>query len=734
MNNFFASHNSTFRAEWLKLKRTGIFWLCLGTAAFIPIITTIAFIFINNNDPLSDAWQTLIQNNLQNFTGFFFPLFLVISMVRLVYMEHRSDTWKLMETQPVSRLALFLVKYEVALFISLLSLVCLLLFSFLSGIIVTYARPSAGFSKSSIDWAHTLLLLTRYWTASFGIIAIIYFLALLIKSFAWPMTIGLVAIIVGSMFAGFQILTWFPFSALGLTSASASGSLPGRFLLYHEKLSILWALLFLVLGYVLYTRRSFIKAFFSPGKQLVQLVAIIAIFAGVFWLINKPVVLSRYNRTVIAGTIESETPVGRVILARSPAYDTIFSMPVTNGKFKVVSESPLEKGLYTLKAGDLTREIYFGGEDSLNLILKTNKTTQTVLFGGTRKAENEYLQFARSNNFFFLDNYAYTYSPETYVSSLMDEWKSGVKKIVAYKTVDNIKPREDFIEFQKKLLATKLLQLADVRYPQVFSVYHPNDSLKFPSRINTIRKEINVTDSSLVTSADYLDYIAAVYHTKSTGSGNRDSAFFSSVFHIPSVPVREAILFKEIQARSQVFTDSARRTAFMHIVSPYLKNSSYQHAIVRLMERLSNIQRGKKAPEIPAEALNEKDFALANLRGRYVVIDVWATWCGPCKRESPYFEEYADRYTDEDVAFVSISVDENKNSWKMEAFNKSQKVLQLWAKNGPRDLADNYSINTIPRFMLIDPKGNILNAQLPPPSDPEFDNILRREIPMLRNY
>jgi thiol-disulfide isomerase/thioredoxin len=732
MSNFFSSHNSAFRAEWLKLKRSGIFWLCMGTAAFIPIITTIAYIFINNNDPVSDAWQTLIKNNLENFTGFFFPLFLVITTVRIVYMEHRSDTWKLMETQPVSRLSLYLVKYEVAILVSLLSLICLFLFSLVSGVIVTFARPTANFSKSSIDWGHSLSLLLRYWVSSFGIIAVIYFFALLIKSFAWPMIIGLIAIIVGSMLAGFHVLTWFPFAALVLTSASYNGGSAGSFLLYHERLSILWTALFLVLGYILYTRRGFVKAFFSPVKQLVQFILCLIIFGGIFWLINKPVVLNRYTKTILAGQVESEIPVRNVILARYPAYDTIFSIPVVNGKFKIVSGQPLEKGLYALKAGDFRGEIYFGGNDSLYLTIKADKNKQSIEFGGTRIAENDFIQTS-PRGFFFLENYAYTYSPERYASSLMDEWKSGVKKINNFKTADNVKPGEDFLSFQKKILAVRLLQLADILYPQGYSVYHPNDSLKFPSYINNLRSEVKLNDSSLITSSVFLDYISALYHSKSKATKNRDSSFFTSVFALPSRGVREAVLYKEIESRAMLFTDSLRRSAFLQMAAPYIQGGNYQSAILGLMNKVANLQRGKKATDISTESLNEKDFQLSDLRGRYVVIDVWATWCGPCRRESPHFEEYADRYTNEDIAFVSISIDDDKKAWKMDAYGKSQKVLQLWSKNGGAELSKYYALATIPRFMLIDPKGNIVNAQLPPPSDPEFDNILRREIPSLRD-
>ena len=64
---------------------------------------------------------------------------------------------------------------------------------------------------------------------------------------------------------------------------------------------------------------------------------------------------------------------------------------------------------------------------------------------------------------------------------------------------------------------------------------------------------------------------------------------------------------------------------------------------------------------------------------------------------------------------------------------KKGKVLQLWAKNAEEDFGKKYALATIPRFILIDWKGNIINAEMPYPSDPEFEAILQKEIPFLRN-
>jgi thiol-disulfide isomerase/thioredoxin len=734
MKNFINSHNKCFRAEWLKLKRTGIFWLCIAAAAFIPILITVITIFVNQNDPSSDnAWRSMMSNCFTAFTGFFFPLFLVITMVRIVYIEHRSDTWKLMETQPVSRLSLYLVKYEVAIIVSLLCLLCLFLFALMGGLVLRFAKPEIGFSKSSIDWSGSFAIIIRYWIASFGLIAVQYFLALLIRSFAWPLTIGLIAIIVGSMMAGFGVATWFPYSALSVTSGSlANGNPGGSFLLYHEKLSLLWALLFLVLGYILYRRRSFTKAFFTPFKQLAQFAGVILVFAFLFWWINKPVVLDRYNKTVIAGRIKSEKPVTGFFIGRTLSRDTIISGTIVNGNFKAIIPGSLPAGMYFFKAGQFAREIFLAENDSLYLDVETTKRKNGVRYGGTRKAENEYLDRNR-NEFWMLENYGYDYSPARFASAVMEEWRDGVKKINRFKTLDNIKPSPDFIAMQKKLLATDLLYLTDVYYPRVYSVYHPNDSLKFPAVLDKLRAEVSVSDSTLVSNSNYLSYVSDYHQVRSTEHKNADSAFFSFLLTIPSLQVREAVLFNSLRDKITVIRDSTRRSMVMAMVDPYITTPVYKNALSNLMRQLNNVRRGNKAPELITEALNGKEFQLSDLLRRYVVIDIWATWCGPCKREAPFFEQYAERFTSENVAFVSLSIDEDKNAWKMAASQKSGRVLQLWAKGGPDDLAKKYAVTSIPRFMLIDPKGNIVNAQLPPPSDPEFETILLKEISFLNN-
>jgi thiol-disulfide isomerase/thioredoxin len=723
----------TFKAEWLKLKRTGTFWICFGAAAFIPVLQTCVVLFVKTirPDENNNAWNSFIQNNFSGFTGFFFPVFLIIIVARIVYMEHRSDTWKLLETQPVPRAAIFGSKAVVFFLVSLFCLVGVLIFSLIGGFLIQLFSEKAGYAKSSIDWALVSKALLRFWISSLGFISLQYFLGLWSKNFALPLAIGLVSVIAGSMLSQFGIWTWWPYSAPSLTSASYSGSISGQFLMHNEKMSLLWALLFLLLGYTLFIKKSFVRSVFVPYKQLAISIGVLIAFVVLAYLINKPVTLSRYHETVLAGKIKSEKPVSTVVLVQAPAFDTVLSIPVVNGSFHTRTDVNIEPGIYTIRAGSFQSTLFFGNKDSLFLDIEIQKRSSKADISGTRIAENAYLKSNSYNDFYVLKNFAYNFKPNDYADQVLDEWEAGVKAIRKFKTSEKIKPAEDFIKVQEKLLAIDLLNLAEVTYPQVFALYNPNEEYKFPAKLETIRKNADMEDNSLASYAGFITYIGEALRKN---SGKNDSIYFSLInTKIKNDKIKNTLYFETLNDNLGRIKDSAIRNNYLKRFLSIITSDKLQKNLLAANSRFNNLQRGKKAHIFTAENIGGKEMKLGQLVNRYVVVDVWATWCGPCKRETPYFEEMATKYTDEKVVFVGISVDEDKMAWKMEAPHKSKRVLQLWATNAQGDFMNQYGINTIPRFMLIDPKGNIVNANMPPPSDPEFEKILQKEIPEILN-
>ena len=131
----------------------------------------------------------------------------------------------------------------------------------------------------------------------------------------------------------------------------------------------------------------------------------------------------------------------------------------------------------------------------------------------------------------------------------------------------------------------------------------------------------------------------------------------------------------------------------------------------------------------PFDYLNFKggNTKLSDFKGKYVYIDVWATWCGPCIAEIPFLKKVEEKYEGKNIAFVSISVDVQKDFEKWKKFVKDKQLggIQLFAdKNWNSDFVKSFGINSIPRFILIDPSGKVVSADAARPSSPKLSEQL----------
>ncbi|WP_139959119.1 TlpA family protein disulfide reductase [Flavicella sediminum] len=133
----------------------------------------------------------------------------------------------------------------------------------------------------------------------------------------------------------------------------------------------------------------------------------------------------------------------------------------------------------------------------------------------------------------------------------------------------------------------------------------------------------------------------------------------------------------------------------------------------------ANTAKGAPSPKfVNYENYKGGTTSLDDLKGKYVYIDVWATWCGPCRQQIPFLQELEKKYHGKNIEFVSISTDNpNKHeAWKQMIAEKQMGGIQLFAGND-QSFSMDYQITGIPRFILVDPQGNIVDANAPRPSD-----------------
>ena len=202
---------------------------------------------------------------------------------------------------------------------------------------------------------------------------------------------------------------------------------------------------------------------------------------------------------------------------------------------------------------------------------------------------------------------------------------------------------------------------------------------------------------------------------------------FNVLRKVPSQPLAIALVngfYSKISSKNE------RAKDYLDLIKRVTKHKPFIEAAEKRFQEVmlsKGLNQGDVSPDFSYESVDGKIVSLSDLKGKYVYIDVWATWCGPCIKQVPYLKQLEERYHDKNIVFVSISVDkeEVKATWKQMIIDKKLGGLQLFSdKSFDSEFMNAYAVNSIPRFILIDPVGKIINIEAPRPSFDKTRNLL----------
>jgi thiol-disulfide isomerase/thioredoxin len=131
-------------------------------------------------------------------------------------------------------------------------------------------------------------------------------------------------------------------------------------------------------------------------------------------------------------------------------------------------------------------------------------------------------------------------------------------------------------------------------------------------------------------------------------------------------------------------------------------------------EEMQFLAPGKQAPDFSQPKADGKLLKLSDLKGKVVLIDFWASWCGPCRKENPNVVKTYQKYADKGFTVLSVSLDKDKNAW-LEAIKKDN---LLWPnhvsdlKSWSNEAAQLYKVSGIPFTVLVDKEGKIIQTNL----------------------
>ncbi len=138
------------------------------------------------------------------------------------------------------------------------------------------------------------------------------------------------------------------------------------------------------------------------------------------------------------------------------------------------------------------------------------------------------------------------------------------------------------------------------------------------------------------------------------------------------------------------------------------------------------IAPGKISPDFSFKDNTDKLIKLEDFKGKFVYINLWTTWSKPSKEGLPHLEELTKLYND-DIVFINISVDykRDRSKWLQAIKDQNLKGIQLIADNDwQSDFIKNYNVINIPRAILIDTDGKIIDAFAPKPSQEKLKDLL----------
>ncbi|MCT3808031.1 redoxin family protein [Elizabethkingia anophelis] len=716
----------TIQVEWLKTKGLGLVYLAIAIGAIIPLIGFVAGLFRDHN---TDAAQlkypiieTAVQDSLKGFVMFFFLLYIIISANRIAQTDHKNGGWLLMETQPVSKLNIYLAKY---INLVIMAFICTVSFLFVTALVVIteyyiYPDPAKILDINFLWLGETLF---RIMVSALGIIALQLMISVIIPGFIWPFLLGILGLIL-NLFSLVQKINieYSPYNVFYIMSKNNNIRNLNHIISYSEYLSLFWMIVFLIAGYFWYAKKGFRSAFISNKKSLITSIAAVIVFSGIFFAMTKPIIPKANSEFIsITGRFETDLKIDSVRIFTKDFHKKIASVPVTDNQFQWKTNQNLPMDEYILEFGNKNYPLVFGKGDWLDLFFRLNHTKMESYVKGNRKAEKDYNtteeDFAGEFQY-QLDNKEFK-KPQDFYNKLQNEWQDNVQYLNKFSTSENFGLSDEFKEYRKQLLAIKFLNNIE-NYKKISGAAAPKaliDELQ-----NTVKNPVRL----LKKNSNYLDYKLDQLMAGEVGAEGNDSLIFKKLNTLPSGIEKDRLIGSQLYKSLELKTDSAARNSLYHSEIGYIQDRELKGYLQGKLISLNQSQKGMPFPDLSFTDSTGNAQKLSQFRGKYVIIDLWATWCQPCLEIRPTFEarERSYKYY-QNIQFLSISVDQDKKRWENFLKTKPSKTLQ-WHLPDSNKFATEYGIQGIPRFIILDPQGKIYNMNAPSPNEDNFVEIMNQ--------
>lgn len=382
----------------------------------------------------------------------------------------------------------------------------------------------------------------------------------------------------------------------------------------------------------------------------------------------------------------------------------------------------IKEAFYTLFDGGEYATLFLKPGYTLSMTLDATAFDETLAYEGKGAEENNYL----IKKVLVLEDFGNRLWPNYHANltekdflALMDSVNTSRKTLFNnYKNLDSafhfLQEAEITIDY------TKALAL----YENIKRNYTEDTSFTVSSSFPNPFESININDDRLLGISSFIDYVE-IYCENKVEKENSDQKYaFLDVLErdVTNTVVREKLAYNR---GMQAIKSTENLDEFYDKYAKLITEEKNKKNFYEKYLAFKKIEKGNVSPNFELYDLNNNLISLSSLKGKYVYIDIWATWCSPCIAEMPHLKELEKEFGNNTIVFVGMCLEKSEEKWKKMVNEKGLEGIQLIVKENDNNFIESYVVESIPRFILLDTEGKIVNANEKRPSDPELKKLFK---------
>lgn len=402
---------------------------------------------------------------------------------------------------------------------------------------------------------------------------------------------------------------------------------------------------------------------------------------------------------------------------------SVNEFPLTDGKATVQLDG-MDALYANVYYGEKTKNVYLQKGDDVTISFDANDFDNTFAVKGGNEKAIDYLNKIQLTG---LSNEAYI-QPWSEFKATVDKKIASMKRLLKAR---KFAADDKFLKMEEGRI-TYFYANAFLMYP-VSHTYLTQDTTLVLGKdyYDTLRQYVK-EDDDLADNDEYRNYMIETAHVFDEAGKNIRQLYpkvLAEMSYIgentKSDKVRESLIhflaFTYVEGNGVENITDLQNLYYSYVTSPRL-NDIFKKACAKW----DKAAVGRPSPVFKGVDVNGKEMTLRDFRGKYIYIDMWATWCGPCQKELPFLKKLEEKFKGRNIVFVGLSIDQDKAKWAARVKSGALSGTQLHIGKGSKFQSD-YRISGIPRFILLDPNGRIVNPDMTRPSSEDTEKILNSQ-------